>query len=132
MLLKISIWNLRPKESVGVKFKQDICAKLRLKLWFVSDWYFYNITKSWWFWKRRMSKRKVRNNHFRSSRTKMFFKIDVLRFRNIHTKMSVLSLFLIKFIRHKGQLSLKNNSSGCFCQFDKVKVQESCRSSVLN
>ena len=37
------------KESVGVKFKEGICAELCLKLWFESDWYFCNITKSGWF-----------------------------------------------------------------------------------
>ena len=34
------------KESVGVKFKEGICAELCLKLWFKSDWHFCNITKS--------------------------------------------------------------------------------------
>ena len=36
-------------ESVGVKFKEGICVKLSLKLWFESDWYFCNITESEWF-----------------------------------------------------------------------------------
>ena len=40
--------NLGLKESVGVKFKEGICAKFCLKLWFESDWYFCNITKSGW------------------------------------------------------------------------------------
>ena len=34
------------KESAGVKLKEGICVKLRLKLWFESDWYFCNITTS--------------------------------------------------------------------------------------
>ena len=33
------------KESVGVKFKEGISAKLCLKLWFESAWYFCNISK---------------------------------------------------------------------------------------
>ena len=37
------------KERVGVKYKDDIFAKLYLKLWFESDWYFCNITESGWF-----------------------------------------------------------------------------------
>ena len=37
------------KESVEVKFKEGICAKLCLTFWFESDWYFCNITKSRWF-----------------------------------------------------------------------------------
>ena len=41
--------NLGLKESVGVKYKDDICAKLCLKLWFESDWYIRNITESGWF-----------------------------------------------------------------------------------
>ena len=28
------------KESVAVKFKEDICTELCLKLWFESDWFF--------------------------------------------------------------------------------------------
>ena len=42
----MNIQNLGSKESLGVKFKDGICAKLCLKLWFESDWYFYNITES--------------------------------------------------------------------------------------
>ena len=42
----MNIQNLNPKESIGVKFKEGICAKLCLKLWFESDWYFCNIFKS--------------------------------------------------------------------------------------
>ena len=46
---KKDIRYLRSKESVEVKLKEGICAELRLKLWFESDWHFYNITKSGWF-----------------------------------------------------------------------------------
>ena len=42
----MNIQNLRSKEGVGVKFMEGICSKLCLKLWFESDWYFCNITKS--------------------------------------------------------------------------------------
>ena len=38
--------NLGSKENVGVKFKEDICADLFLKLWFESGWYICNITWS--------------------------------------------------------------------------------------
>ena len=55
--------NTGSKESVGVKYKNGICAELCLKLWFESDWYFWNITDSGWFWKR-LSRNKVPNNHF--------------------------------------------------------------------
>ena len=36
-LLMMNIRNLGSKESTGVKFKQSICAKLYLQLWFESD-----------------------------------------------------------------------------------------------
>ena len=39
---------LGSKESLGVKFKDGMYAKLHLKLWFESDWYFCNITWSQW------------------------------------------------------------------------------------
>ena len=41
--------NAGSKESVGVESKEEICAKLCLKLWFESDWYFCNINESEWF-----------------------------------------------------------------------------------
>ena len=44
--------NLGSKEGVGVKFKEGVCAEFCLKLWIETDWYFCNITKSGWFWKR--------------------------------------------------------------------------------
>ena len=31
-------------ESIGIKFKEGICAELCLKLWFEGDYYFCNIT----------------------------------------------------------------------------------------
>ena len=36
----MDIQNMRSKESVGVKFKDGICAEFYLKLWFEIDWYF--------------------------------------------------------------------------------------------
>ena len=45
----MNIRNVGSKENVGVKLKEGICAELCLKLWFESDWYFCNITKSEWF-----------------------------------------------------------------------------------
>ena len=36
--------DLGSKGIVGVTSKDGICAELCLKLWFESDWYFYNIT----------------------------------------------------------------------------------------
>ena len=38
----MNIRNLGRKESVGIKFKKGINAKLCLKPWFESDWYFGN------------------------------------------------------------------------------------------
>ena len=35
--LMINVWNLGLKESVEVKYKDDICAELCLKPWFESD-----------------------------------------------------------------------------------------------
>ena len=32
--------NLGSKESVGVRFKEGICAELCLKLWSENDWHF--------------------------------------------------------------------------------------------
>ena len=37
--------KLGSQESVGVKFKEDICAEFCLKLWFENDLYFCNITQ---------------------------------------------------------------------------------------
>ena len=47
--LMMNIQSLGSKESAGVKFKEGICAELFLKLWFGSNCYFCNITKSGWF-----------------------------------------------------------------------------------
>ena len=79
----MNIRNLGWKENVEVKFKVGICAKLCLKLWFKSDWYFCNITKSGWLWKR-LSWKKVLINHFLKSLQKQAC-TDVLQnrfFRN--------------------------------------------------
>ena len=46
--LMVNIRNLGSKEGFGVKFKNDICTKLCLKLWFERYCYFCNITKSEW------------------------------------------------------------------------------------
>ena len=61
--------NLGSRGSIGVKYKDDICGKLSLQLWFESDWYFCNITESGWFWKW-LPKNKVPNNHFLTSAQK--------------------------------------------------------------
>ena len=127
--------NLRSKGSVEVKCKDDICAELCLKLCFESDWYFCNITKSRWFWKR-LSRNKVQNNHFPKLVQKQpyadFFKIGALK--NFATAEHLCwSLFLIqlkkrpqhiaKFLRtpflteHLWLMFLS------FCQFDKVTVK---------
>ena len=39
----MNIRNLGRKESLGIKFKKGTYAKLCLKPWFESDWYFGNI-----------------------------------------------------------------------------------------
>ena len=45
----VTVNDEHTKENRGVKFKESVCAELRLKLWFESDWYFCNISKSGWF-----------------------------------------------------------------------------------
>ena len=60
------------KKSLGVKFKDGICAELCLNLWFKSDWIFCKITESRWFGKR-LSKNKVANNHILKSVQKSNF-----------------------------------------------------------
>ena len=73
---------------------------LCLKLWFESDLYLCNITRSGWFSKR-LSRNKVLNNHFLKSVPKQLY-ADVLqnrcsqKFRNIHRKTSVLESFFNK------------------------------------
>ena len=44
--LVINIRNVGSKESLGVKFKEGICAKSCVKLWFESNWYFCNSIKT--------------------------------------------------------------------------------------
>ena len=51
------------KKEAGVKYKNDICVGLCLKLLFESDWYFCNITLSGWFLKL-LTRNEVSNNHF--------------------------------------------------------------------
>ena len=146
----MNMWNLGSKESVGVIFKEGICAELCLNHWFESDWYFCNIAQSGWFWKS-LSRNKVLNHHFLkslhvTSRTQMFFKIGVLRNVAIFTgKHLCWSHFLIKLQALRPptlfktdfstgaflwilqnfykQLFLKNTTVGYFCQFDKITVQ---------
>ena len=48
----MNIRNLGSKDGFGVKFKDGICARLSLNLWFESNWHFCNINKSELFWKR--------------------------------------------------------------------------------
>ena len=59
------------------------------KFWFDNDlWYFCSITKSGWFWKRlsrKSSSTITSQSHFRSSRTRMSFKIVVLKYFLIFT-----------------------------------------------
>ena len=62
----MKIENLGSKESVGVKFKDAICAELCLRLWFESDLYFCNVTESGWFWKQ-LSRDKVPKSLFLKS-----------------------------------------------------------------
>ena len=45
----MNMQNVGSKEGLGGKFKDGICTELCLKLWFVSDWYFCNITEPGWF-----------------------------------------------------------------------------------
>ena len=47
----MNMQDLDSKESLAVKFKREICAKLGLKPLFERDWYFDNVTESRWFWK---------------------------------------------------------------------------------
>ena len=73
----INIRTLGLKGSVGIKYKDDICTELCLKLWFESDYCFRNVTESGWFWKR-LSRNKVSNNHFLKSVQKQPY-TDVLQ-----------------------------------------------------
>ena len=90
----INIRFLGSKEDVEGKFKERICAKLRLKLWFESNWHFSNITKLGWFWNW-LSERKVLSSHFLLSLQKQLL-VDVLqnrwfqKFLNIHRNTSML------------------------------------------
>ena len=55
--------------SFGVKFKDNICDELWLKLWSKNGRYWCNINVSGWFWKR-ISKNKAPNNFFFKSVSK--------------------------------------------------------------
>ena len=37
------------RKLIAVKFKDGICTESRLKIWFESDWYFFNVAESGWF-----------------------------------------------------------------------------------
>ena len=113
--------NPGSKENLAVKFKEGICAKFCLKLWFESGWFFCNITKSGWFWKR-LSRKKVLNNHFIKLLKKQLYG-DVLqnrcssKFRDIHIKASML---LSRFNKFAG-LYLKETSAQVFpCEYCKI------------
>ena len=96
----INMWNLGPKGSVGVKYKDVIRTKLCLKLWLESDWYFCNFTESGWFWMR-LSRNKIPNNHFLKSIQKQPY-ADVLQgvLKNFVTvKHLCWSVFLIKLMK---------------------------------
>ena len=76
----MNIQNLGLTESVGYKFNDSVCAELCLKLWFESDWHFYNITES-----KQLSRNKVLNNHFLKSVQKQPYR-DVFRNFAIFTR----------------------------------------------
>ena len=72
--------NLGSQESVGVKFKEGICAEFCLKLWFENDLYFCNITLSQDGFESDCSEKKVLNNDFLKSLQKQPY-ADVLQNR---------------------------------------------------
>ena len=45
----LTVNDKHTKQSIGVKYKDDICAELCLKLSFESNEYFCNFTESQWF-----------------------------------------------------------------------------------
>ena len=119
--------NQGSKESLALNLKR-IYAKLCLKLWFESGWYFCNITKPAWFWKW-LTRKKALNNHFLKSLQKQpyadFFKIGVFwnfaiftgkhqKFRNIHRKTCVGVLFLKICRPYALQLYLRETSLQVF------------------
>ena len=137
----IDIQNLDSKESLEIKFKNGISAKLCLKHWFESNWYFCNIAESKWFWERASFETKFQTitweSHFRSNPTQIFFKIGVSQ--NIcNGKTSVLESLFNKVTALKVDIFMKkrlqhrcfdvniakvlrtafplNTSGGCFSQ----------------
>ena len=92
----MNIRNLGSKESVAINYKDGICAKLCVKLWFESRWCFCNITELGSFSKQ-LFKNKVPNNHFEKSVQMQpyayVFKIGVLlRFRNDYVSLFLITL----------------------------------------
>ena len=88
----MNIPNLGSKESLAINYKDGICAKLCVKLWFESRWYFCNIIELGSFSKQ-LFKNKVPNNHFEKSVQKQpfayVFKIGVsLKFCNDYVRVS--------------------------------------------
>ena len=67
--------NLGSKESVGVNYKDDICAELWLKLWFEGDWHFCNITESGWSTVQKKSSKQLLSKVSSGA----FFKVGVLK-----------------------------------------------------
>ena len=76
-----NIQNLGLRESIGVKYIDDICAKFCFKLWFEGDCYFCFSTESRWFYMR--SRNKVPSYHFirfaQNQPYTMFFKTVALK-----------------------------------------------------
>ena len=60
-LRKNEVFHKSLNNEYHVGSSVEIC-ELWLMFWFENDWYFCNITKSGWFWKR-LSRKKVLNNH---------------------------------------------------------------------
>ena len=108
------------------------------------------VSKIEWFYVSKETKGQSLNNfiqfsmqyiaNIRSSRSKMFFKIVVLKVCNIHRKTPVWSLFLIKFIKNfnfiKKRLqhihfSLKNTTGDCFCTFIWWSVGRQNRNNIV-
>ena len=135
----INIRTLGLKGSVGIKYKDDICTELCLKLWFESDYCFRNVTESGWFWKR-LSRNKVSNNHFLKSVQKQPY-TDVLQ--GVKVKLNNSKTPMLESLFNKADKETPTqvfsceyceifiNSflyrtppvAGCSCQFDKVTVQ---------
>ena len=70
----MNIQNLGPKESVGVKLNEGICAALCLKPWFGSNWCFCNIAKSGYL------KATVQKQNHKRSRPKLTSEASVCKY----------------------------------------------------